>query len=321
MPFPPLIEAPRGADARHLAERLRDDREALTGELHASGAILFRGFHVTEPAQLAALLEAAGADPMEYIAGDSPRSKLGSKVYTSTEAPPGVRLPLHHELSYLASYPRHLWMACARPADEGGETIVGDGRVILGALDASVRERFMGRGIRYRLAFRGARGLLAVADRLFRASKSWMEAFATEDPRVAEARCRKIAETISWTQNGTLVFETQRRATLRHPETGHEAWFNQAHLFLLSRRYLGRLRCAAAEALFYDRSTRPHHATYGDGEPIEAASIDHIHDVLDGHTVPIEWQRGDVLWIDNRTCMHGRAPFQGDRRILLAMSA
>ncbi|MBD5633245.1 MAG: TauD/TfdA family dioxygenase, partial [Candidatus Eremiobacteraeota bacterium] len=31
------------------------------------------------------------------------------------------------------------------------------------------------------------------------------------------------------------------------------------------------------------------------------------------------WQRGDALWIDNMLACHGRSPFRGERRVLVAM--
>ena len=111
----------------------------LRTALLASGAILFRGFGVTEPQQLATLMAAAGGAPMRYLGGDSPRRKLASAVYTSTEAPGGVCIPLHHEMSYLSCYPRQLWMACAMPARRGGETTIADGCAVLRSLDEGVR--------------------------------------------------------------------------------------------------------------------------------------------------------------------------------------
>ena len=96
-----------------------------------------------------------------------------------------------------------------------------------------------------------------------------------------------------------------------HPETSEHAWFNQAHLFHLSPRYLGPLRYAAAKALYADLETRPHHATDGDGSPIDAKTRDHVLDVLDRHTVPVRWQRGDFLWLDNSSRCMDVSPSRG----------
>jgi Taurine catabolism dioxygenase TauD, TfdA family len=319
--LPHVILAPRGSGPADLVEFVRRHRTILADELRMYGALLFRGYGATEAEHLSAVLTAAGGTSMDYLGGDSPRSSLGEGVYTSTEAPPGIRIPLHNELSYLSEFPRHLWMACGHVADEGGETILGDGQAIFLAIDRAIRERFIRDGIHYRCAFRGNTGALALLDRMFHVSKSWMDAFGTIEPRVAEARCRRVAPHTYWARHETLVFETDRPATIRHPETGAPVWFNQAHVFLLSARYLGEVRYGLARALYNDAETRPHHATYRDGSPIEKATLEHLHDVLDAHTVPVEWQRGDVLWIDNVACMHGRERFYGKRKVMIALSA
>jgi alpha-ketoglutarate-dependent taurine dioxygenase len=44
-------------------------------------------------------------------------------------------------------------------------------------------------------------------------------------------------------------------------------------------------------------------------------------DVLDRNTVSFPWERGDFLVLDNVLSMHGRATFDGPRRILAAMTS
>ena len=66
--------------------------------------------------------------------------------------------------------------------------------------------------------------------------------------------------------------------------------------------------------------TRTQDAHYGDGGEIDLAAIDELVDVMDAETVAVPWQRGDVLWLDNLLCMHGRNPFTGPRRVLAAMT-
>jgi alpha-ketoglutarate-dependent taurine dioxygenase len=44
-------------------------------------------------------------------------------------------------------------------------------------------------------------------------------------------------------------------------------------------------------------------------------------DSLDANTVKFPWQRGDMLVLDNVLSMHGRATFDGPRRILTALTS
>ena len=135
-----------------------------------------------------------------------------------------------------------------------------------------------------------------------------------------ERRARRVSSRLSWLPSGHAVLETEQVATLAHPDTGARAWFNQAHLFRLSPRYLGHWRYQAARALSRLAGTPTHHTSFGDGSHIERGVIEHVMDVLDAHAVPVTWQRGDLLWVDNLVSMHGRRPFSGDRRVLVALT-
>jgi hypothetical protein len=269
---------------------------------------------------LARVIAAAGEQPMRYLGGGSPRTPLADGVYTSTELPPPVRIPLHCELAYVAAYPRHLWFSCCVAPDSGGETVLADARSVYRAIDPMVRQRFIDRGVRYRCSFHGPSRVFRLIDRFQKVTKSWMEAFETDDPTEAEARCRALGAEVRWLRSGRLVMELVRPAALRHPETGEQVWFNFAHLFCLNPRYLGQLRYRMSQLFFLRPETRTQDAHYGDGSAIDSATIDHLFDVLDAETVSFPWQRGDVLWLDNLLCMHGRNPFRGPRRVLAAMS-
>jgi hypothetical protein len=64
----------------------------------------------------------------------------------------------------------------------------------------------------------------------------------------------------------------------------------------------------------------PRNAYYGDGTPIETSILDEIRQAYQGVAVQFPWQQGDVLMLDNMLVAHGRAPYKGARKILVAMA-
>jgi alpha-ketoglutarate-dependent taurine dioxygenase len=318
LPF--VIHAEGSGEIEELLELLREDRARLDSLLLEHGALLFRGFGARNASDVSRIIAAADATTMPYAGGISPRVALGRNVYTSTELPRRLRIVLHNELSYLHEHPHHLWFACVQPAEEGGETTLADGRAILHDLDAAVKAPFLAHGVRYLCTFRGESRFHSVVDRVHKVTKSWMEAFETTDRDVVEAHCERAGARARWLEDGALVMETDRPAVRTHPVTGESAWFNSAHLFRFSARGLGWPRYLLSRVVFPDRERASQHARFGDGGEIDAATLEHLFDVLDMRTVPVKWQRGDVLWVDNLTCMHGRNPFRGERRVLAAMT-
>jgi hypothetical protein len=107
------------------------------------------------------------------------------------------------------------------------------------------------------------------------------------------------------------------QAVAVHPLTRETVWFNQAHLF-----HVSNLEPAVRETLLsvVNEEDLPRQAFYGDGRPIETAVLDEIRDVYQCHAVQFPWQKGDVLMLDNMLAAHGRTPFKGPRKILVAMS-
>jgi alpha-ketoglutarate-dependent taurine dioxygenase len=63
----------------------------------------------------------------------------------------------------------------------------------------------------------------------------------------------------------------------------------------------------------------PYNTYYGDGSPIEDEVVDEIREAYRQETVAFPWQAGDVLMMDNMLVAHGRNPFSGTRKILVAM--
>ena len=65
----------------------------------------------------------------------------------------------------------------------------------------------------------------------------------------------------------------------------------------------------------------PQSVTFADGSPIPAEYVTQVRDRGLAHAVDVDWQEGDLLVVDNVLVAHGRRPFTGPRRVLVAMSA
>lgn len=309
LPLP--IEAPAGADPAALVEAAIQHRAGWERKLLDCGALLLRGWSVAGLDQFRAFVSAfsASADAFSYAGGASPRSAIGgeSGVYSSTDYPAEMTLSLHNELSYADRHPSRLYFFCLTAPRSGGETTLGDSRRILARIDRQVLDEFRSRQIRYVRNLSPFVGL----------GYSWQEAFETEDPQTAEARCAEIGAAFAW-DGGFLRISQVRPATAIHPETGEEVWFNQAEGFhpsaLDADSYQAMMSFAGSEDRFRLN------VFYGDGSRIDRAVLEHIRAAIAEETLAHCWREGDVLVLDNLLAAHGRRPFSGPRKIVLAMT-
>ena len=300
------------ADLQALIEAAAANRDILNAKLLEHGALLLRGFgaRTLEDFQQIVAAFSPSNGLFNYAGGASPRKALGQAngVYSSTEYPAGMTLSLHNELSYTDAYPSRLFFFCLIEPESGGETSLGDSRRILRAIDPDVVEEFRAKGVRYVRNLWPHKG----------SGYSWQEAFETDDPEVAEGRCRAIGADVSWRSDGVLRVSQMRPATTIHPLTGEEVWFNQADGFhpsaLAPETYSELLDLCGSEEEFRLNSS------YGDGSPITLAALESIRAALREETVPHRWRTGDILLLDNLLAAHGRMPFSGPRKIALAMS-
>ena len=145
----------------------------------------------------------------------------------------------------------------------------------------------------------------------------WQEVFQTQDPREVEAYCRAQGVGFEWLADTTLRTWQDRPASVSLPETEERVWFNQAHLF-----HPSGLPVAVQQGLRLGSAghSLPRTALFGDGTDIPEADLTEIRRVMRDCTVPVPWQAGDTLLLDNMRLAHGRASYSGQRRVLVMLT-
>ncbi|HWS55377.1 MAG TPA: TauD/TfdA family dioxygenase [Pyrinomonadaceae bacterium] len=268
------------------------------------GAILFRGFRVAGADEFEQFARAVSPDLLDYRERAAPRHEVGNHIYTSTEYPADQRILLHHEMSYSHNWPTKIWFFCAQAAREGGATPIADDRKVFPRLDPAIRELFTRKKVMYVRNYGDGLDL------------PWQDVFQTSEKAKVEEYCRRSYTEFEWKEGDRLRTRQVRQAVATHPRTGDTVWFNHAHMFHQSSLDAEVRASLAAE--FGDDI--PRDAFYGDGSPIEDAVLDEIRRVYRESAVTFRWQEGDILMLDNFLSSHGREPFAGPRRILVAMA-
>jgi len=321
-PLPLVLTPKRPIPHADFLELLRSERSWLRRRLLEHGGLLFRNWPVANAGEFSRAIDALGTgSAVNYIGGDSPRTKVTGSVYSSTEAPAALRIPLHNELSFVRHYPKHIFFFCETAPAARGETILGDARRVYRALDPDVRSRFIAKQLKYVSAYYGKSLVMDLVNSFQRSHKSWREVFETDERSEVERLCREHDFQFQWHDRNWIKISQTRPAAMQHPETAEWVWFSQPHLYDFNPRLLGTWRYVGAK-LFYARPhTRMHEIFHADGSKVDRRDLYHIMDTLDANTVAFPWMKGDLLVLDNVLTMHGRASFVGPRRILAAMTS
>lgn len=302
----PVLCEPGVAGVR-FPQWAQQHQEEIHRRLLEHGAILFRGFAVTSAEDFNSCIDSMSGGALEYKFRASPRTQIRKdlNVYTSTDYPAQESIFPHNEHSYSPVFPLHLFLYCETPALTGGETPIGSTRLLLSRIRADVREAFARKKIMYVRNYGEGFGL------------PWQTVFQTSERSAVEAYCRGVGIAVEWKSGDRLRTRQVGPALLRHPKTGESVWFNHGtffHELTLPETVRNQLRSEFAS------DDLPQNTFYGDGSPIEPEFVEHLQALYQAVMVQFPWQRGDVLMLDNMLALHGRGPFSGPRRVMVAMA-
>ena len=287
-----------------LAEFAGEHRQWLEATLHEAGAILFRGF-VTEGLDgFQRFMQSISGDLLPYTYRSSPRTLVKDNIYTSTEYPPDQRIPFHTEMSYTTTWPMKIGFMSLVVAATGGETPIADSRRVYSRIPRDIRQSFEDKGVMY------VRNYTPWLD------LSWQTVFQATTRDEVDQFCKSAGINAEWVSDEHLRTRQVCQGVSRHPVTGEKVWMNQAHLF-----HVTSLDPDAVEILLEDfgEENLPRNTYYGDGTPIEPEVFSAIRDAYDAEALVFPWKKDDVLLLDNMLMAHSRAPFTGERRVVVGM--
>lgn len=287
-----------------LCAWVQSNREQVESELLAHGAILFRGFGLRTVEDFERFSAALQLQPMRYMESSTPRVRVSSTVYTSTEFPAEETIALHSELSAATTFPMKVIFFCHTPAPEGGATPLADVRGVLRRIPEEIRRRFVEKGWLLVRNYGDGFGL------------TWRDAFHTEERAEVERYCAEHAIEVEWKEGDRLRTRQVRPALITHPHTGEQTWFNHMAFW-----HVANLNPTVGRVLLeeFGEEGLPYHTYYGDGSRIEDEVAQTVRDAYLQEKIVFPWEQGDLVLIDNVLVAHGREPYSGPRRILTVL--
>ncbi|MET0497199.1 MAG: non-ribosomal peptide synthase/polyketide synthase [Steroidobacteraceae bacterium] len=300
----PLVVEPAVRDFDCI-EWARTHRQFIDTSLRQHAAILFRGFPLRTAGDFETFAIAVEPELFgEY--GDLPKKQGGDRTYESTPYPKQKMILFHNESSHLERWPLKQLFFCEQPATAGGATPIVDCREVLRRLPHALIDSLERKQLLYVRTFTSGLDV------------DWRTFFKTDSREDVERRLRQAGIEWRWLGKNELQTRTRCPAVISHPLTGERAFFNQVQL-----HHPSLLDPDTREDLLtvVGPERMPRNVCYGDGSNIEDADMATIGEAYEACAVRFPWEQGDVLMLDNMLAAHARDPFDGPRKIVVAMGA
>lgn len=256
--------------------------DLVVAQYKTHGAVLLRGFAT----DLERFRRFAEQFCVSSTFNDSRGREILDAAHNIQSVNRGVAaFPLHPELSREPWKPDACFFGCLTPPREQGATTICDGVALVRDFPAEVRAQFEGRRLLYLQP--------AIPEEL----AYWL---GTPTPTDRQLAAPPPQSPYFFGRSGTTVVRGFARPALHRPMFAEGPAFGN---FLLFGRYLRGIR---------------DFPLFEDGSIVPDALLERVRAVADRLTVPIAWQRGDLLMLDNTRFMHGRTAVIDPERRLIA---
>lgn len=307
--YPHIIEANNVhfVDKDSLCNYITYNKKHLLSLLQEIGGILFRGFNLINELDFEQVVRSLNPNLGNYTGGDSPRTKISEKIYTSTEYPPEFSISLHHEKSFSNTYPYHVYFFCQIPPHEGGETPILDSRKLYQSLTPELIDTFKNKKLKYIMNLHSGSGI----------GRSWRDSYEVNDKEALEKILKTFKINYRWKEDDILEVHEIVQPIIKHPLSNEYVFFSQAdqwHISNLDKEIVDAMSEIIPEENFF------HNCLHGDGSEINIEHLQEIREKMQENMVTFPWKKGDLLMLDNIISMHGRMPYKGLRKILVSMS-
>jgi alpha-ketoglutarate-dependent taurine dioxygenase len=318
----------------------RRNEDWVTNVVQAYGGILFRGFpiyDIYEFDDIIAGLHSNSSGTGVYL-GTAPRKKIAHTRFVSSasEIIGSATIPVHLELCYTPNPPAKLYFYVDQPnLPPGGQTPLADFRQVWRDLPSQLKDKLTTKGLLYRRRYFNEK-LGAPLDPL--QHKAWQAMFETSDKAKVDRMAAAEAFDTHWDSKDNLLLTHHAVINRTHAVTKEEYWsthFNVLHAatatvpsafsaqLLNDKRPLVPFFMLAA--LMYVRHTLLGFDYGSDmvfGDDASAIPWDDamtIRRTISRNTWIFDWNRGDMLILDNHRIAHGRTPYyHGSRKVYVA---
>lgn len=280
------------------------DAGVIATLLAEEGAVLLRGFDADRQA-FVAFTERLGRDFSTYQGGffrDRRAVDRNETLLTVTSSQEGFAVPLHGEMYYTKHRPSILWFYCDLPPERDGETTVCDGERLWARMSDRAKNVFTERKVKY------VRNL---------PDGAWQEAFATDDLDAVGRHCAQQDTELSVSAHGAVRTEFLDWAVAVGRSGERDTFINNVVALYLGELAFRHGTSPAMRRLSGD--TFQLTVRMEDDAPVPGRVIKELIALHRRHIHHHRWQRGDVLLVDNRRVLHGRAAFEGPRDIFVRL--
>ena len=252
-----------------LAELSQNEVEQLFADY---GVLWFQGY-CSSPYSFETFTQTLAKDFIHH--GNPNRLAQPGDGFTITVTPGGDQISLHSEFGYSPFRPAVIWFYCAQPAQEGGGTVICDGRAVFDSMQPFLQEIFSHRKITY----------------LYRDITKWSRFLLTQD-------------------DGLPVAANQPGSA--HTVDSHGALLQFSYTTSALRRDIAQRYAFACSLLDWGFSFED--AVFEDGTLIDPQWVSDLRELSWSLARRIRMQANDVLMIDNSRFMHGREPYSDAKR-------